>query len=104
MSYCRFGERGSDVYVICTGDNHLECMACCLNSEKTLRYTTRKEMINHLKEHMEKGHTVPSFVFKRLECEINELGDSVGEKSLPVEKITKYCLTRKIECDNEEED
>jgi len=49
MSYCRFGEDGSSVYVF--GSNQgLECCACRLGTQ-TFICKKEEEMISHLAQH-----------------------------------------------------
>lgn len=67
MSYAKFGEFGSDVYVYLGDDLH--CSGCALNGTE---YTTtdRKQMIGHLGLHVEAGHCVPQRTFDRLKREL----------------------------------
>lgn len=66
MSYCRMGE-DSDVYVYGSCDA-LECCGC-------FHTTSRKEMLNHLMAHAEKGDMVPIQALTRLREEIDSEGD-----------------------------
>lgn len=68
MSYCRFGPN-SDVYVI----NGNECCACGLNYKKSMYFHSRRELIDHLVEHLEKGEKVPFYAIIRLLDEIKRL-------------------------------
>ena len=77
MAIVRFYEYNSDVYIYFTGEsgdlnkNKLECCACSLIKEYC--YVTEgvgedaaKEMIEHVKKHVENGDEVPEFVIERL--------------------------------------
>lgn len=73
MSFVRFGEDGSDVYVYeCkTG---LECCACQLR--KDWIHPTYSAMLDHLGEHRKAGHRVPQDVFDELrKCQAADGGD-----------------------------
>ena len=63
MSYCRFGgwDEDSDVYVYADVSGAYCCCACRMQS---MSYFTPKaeEMAAHLREHLAKGHAVPSDV------------------------------------------
>ena len=96
MSYCRHGV-DSDVYVY-PSRNGIVCCGCGLMPVVTGQYppeiiqefgledkpftyrpdfttVSRREMIEHLREHRTKGETVPERVFDRLRSEIQERGD-----------------------------
>ena len=67
MSYIRFGERGSDVYVYLTDEDApqttVHCCACLLDPEDACRWATDVQvMATHLKRHQEAGHAVPDGV------------------------------------------
>ncbi len=85
MSYCRFGA-DSDVYAYPTvgeGDNEGEVYICCgcsmLMREKkepgSSVFNTRKELIDHLLEHMVSGDAVPRYAIERILDEMNENGE-----------------------------
>ena len=88
MSYCRFGQGG--VYVFHSVGGYATCMLCNLMPDRVVEngvcrgasfhsdYNTssRKEMISHLKEHIEKGDMVPDITIERIEMEITEGGDT----------------------------
>lgn len=57
MSYARFGAGGSDVYVYADCGGYINCCGCCLYSDGFRAYST-DEMIAHLNEHRDAGHTV----------------------------------------------
>lgn len=87
MSYCRFGQ--GDVYVFHSVGGYATCMLCNLMPDRVVEngvckgasfrsdYNTssRKEMISHLKEHIEKGDMVPDSAIERIGMEIGEEGD-----------------------------
>lgn len=64
MSYARFGEDGSSVYVFGTGE-YLICFGCKLGG---VSYSTGYpgEMIAHIEQHRAKGDIVPDRAFERL--------------------------------------
>lgn len=69
MSYARWGQEGSSVYVFGTGDR-LVCMHCKLVPfEEDYSTPYPGEMIAHLLKHREKGDTVPEFALERLRRE-----------------------------------
>jgi hypothetical protein len=85
MSYIRFGEDGSDVYVF-TSSTALECCACVLQPREWVadaahpfggylkevgphvqqEFATNDAMIAHLELHVAAGDCVPGHVFTRL--------------------------------------
>jgi hypothetical protein len=76
MSFVRWGEQNSDVYVY-GGADFLRCCVCGVQDDgldfKTLSY---QEMIDHLKEHRRVGHVVPESAFKNLlDCMEEDGGD-----------------------------
>jgi hypothetical protein len=74
MSYARCGEN-SDVYVYATAEPIFVCSACVLSSSPfNFHATSRPQMIQHLNEHIARGHKVGTAVL-RLEREIE-----AGEK------------------------
>ena len=80
MSYCRFGEDGSDVYVYPS----TSCIVCCgCSLDGAYEADTPREMLNHLTLHIVKGHKVPRDAIDRLEQEIQTEPDkSSTEKFL----------------------
>lgn len=79
MSYVRWGNRGSDVYVIGVDDDGAHCVACSLAEDMPGsaprpegRAWTLEEMIAHLEEHVAFGHVVPGHVFEELAADIAE--------------------------------
>lgn len=76
MSYCRWGEDGSDVYVfgasasIDDADDYLVCMH--LDDAGSFTCKTPGEMIAHLREHRHRGDVVPDRAFERLQEESRE--------------------------------
>lgn len=71
MSYCRFGEDDSDVYVFRTGSRGLGTLECCgcILGERSFYCQTEQQMIDHLHLHLAEGHLVPQKAFDRLEAE-----------------------------------
>ena len=66
MSFVRFGEDNSDVYVYESAMG-LECCGCKLNKTLEFKYfSLYSEMIEHLQLHQDQGHQVPEFVFVEL--------------------------------------
>lgn len=64
MSYIRFTEQDSDVYVF-YGANGYECCGCKLTG--TAVFEDPEDMQAHLLLHREAGHIVPDVAFRRLE-------------------------------------
>lgn len=99
MSYCRFGA-DSDVYAypgIDEEDKEKEVYICCacsmLMHEKkepgSSVFNTRKELIDHLLEHMVRGDAVPRYAIERLMEEMDEAGelDEVIDNKYPKVKL-----------------
>lgn len=74
MSYVRFGEGGSDVYVY-PSSSGIECCGCRFPADRDPTFTSRQKAIDHLVAHQEAGHTVPDYVIERLRQEIESMGD-----------------------------
>jgi hypothetical protein len=75
MSYSRWGQDGSSVYVFLNTNGYLECCGCGLHADpsKSLDerefgfYTLRtSKMISHLHEHIKAGECVPEYCIDRL--------------------------------------
>lgn len=74
MSYARWGCDGSDVYVYGTEYEHdgtlvgrLVCMSCTLEADgMSFTCASNYDMVAHLLEHREKGHSVPEDALERL--------------------------------------
>jgi len=67
----RIGPRldGSEVYIIYNSGNHLECVGCSLRDGLDSFFCDEdkpSEMVAHLKEHIDAGHRVPSWVIRNL--------------------------------------
>lgn len=61
MSYARFGWDNSDVYVFLSS-NGLTCQSCILSDEDgitSFQADSTKKMVDHLKQHIKAGQTVP---------------------------------------------
>lgn len=70
MSYARPGA-DSDVYVYWSGPDdrpYWTCCGCQLGEDPVVY--SRREMIDHLRAHEERGHKVPAYAIERLEAEI----------------------------------
>lgn len=61
MSYIRFGELDSQVYVIPTEDG-LECCGCILGAA-CYKSRSMREFVQHLLTHEDAGHVVPPSVY-----------------------------------------
>jgi len=84
VSYCRWGEDGSSVYVFGVGtgetdaDDYLVCMGCVAQVEEgdefrgSFTCKTPAEMLSHLLAHRERGDVVPESAIERLREEMNE--------------------------------
>ena len=66
MSYARFGEDGSDVYLysVAPCGDYFECCSCTLKLRGTL--PTPQAAIRHLEEHVAAGDCVPARAFELL--------------------------------------
>ncbi len=77
MSYARWGEDGSHVYVYGMHDGEedwLTCVQCKLRPGKgSFTCKTPGEMLRHLLEHRAQGHTVPGRALTRLEEEDGQI-------------------------------
>lgn len=71
MSYARWGEDGSQVYVYRSGDA-FTCRECTLPPIIGADFVTetREGMHAHLRQHVAAGHEVPPGAFRRLEEEM----------------------------------
>lgn len=70
MSYARFGQDGSDVYVYLDCGGWLACCGCSLHDEG--RFDTTANLITHLELHKAAGHDVPDECIEALEAEAAE--------------------------------
>lgn len=76
LSYARFGEDGSDVYVFHSLEDMFLCVGCRIETTETGDMTasfachTREEMLAHLRAHLVLEHKVPDRAIDRLEREI----------------------------------
>jgi len=78
MSYCRWSE-DSDVYFIHNVNGYLECVGCEIEGKGSNQFIFRRDAIRHLRVHTSWGHKVPGYAFDRLESELEEEGNDVGE-------------------------
>ncbi len=60
MSIVRWGEDGSNVYII--GTDKWECVGC----DGPDSYSDGERFLNHLKWHRDQGHCVPEYVADRI--------------------------------------
>ena len=65
MSVCRFWWDGSQVYVY-KGSQGWECCGCRLSSRWS---HGEDEIVDHLREHVEAGHIVPTHAFEAFDAE-----------------------------------
>ena len=68
MAYARQNEE-SDLYVFSTG-NELVCAGCLREKSTDYHTASRREMIEHLRDHVAKGDRVPKEAFDRLSREM----------------------------------
>lgn len=61
MSYARFGEGGSDVYLFSHVGGYVNCCGCSLVDDA--RLTSSGEVLRHLREHVYAGDHVPLYLF-----------------------------------------
>lgn len=67
MSYVRFGEQNSDVYVyFSTGRGYVCCSCHLVETPFSVEKPRAVDMIRHLEEHVAAGDTVPKRAFDRL--------------------------------------
>lgn len=81
MSFIRFGEQGSSVYVYpgsySSGREYFDCCGCSLIEES--RLDTKAEMHQHLLAHLAAGHVVPEKAFDELEAWDADVAALLGE-------------------------
>lgn len=71
MSYARWGQNGSNVYVFGStyeGRDVIVCCGCLLveDEDGSARFDTPDEMLTHLERHLRAGHVVPPRCLLRL--------------------------------------
>jgi hypothetical protein len=66
VSYVRFAEDGSQVYVYEHVDGWIECCGCALAAGTCGKFYTRGACITHLRDHEAAGHRVPSWVYSKV--------------------------------------
>lgn len=64
MSIVRWGEEGSNVYIIGIDHDRWDCVGCDLYPDATTADLTK--FIAHLNRHRQAGHTVPAWVEEAL--------------------------------------
>ena len=65
MSYCRKNGTDSDLYIVKTngGKENITCFGCCLTTEFLNRsFSSPQEVLDHLLDHREMNHKIPSRV------------------------------------------
>ena len=62
MSFVRFGEDGSNVYVYDDVGGYVTCCFCALNPDADFHTTDLDAMLVHLTEHRAAGHHVPGWL------------------------------------------
>lgn len=71
MSYARFGQDDSDVYVFMHVGGFLTCCGCILADEKqawgSFDAGTTQRMLDHLQKHIDAGDNVPPYVAPELQ-------------------------------------
>ena len=65
MSYIRFGENNSDVYVYLCVDGGIECCDCAM-LDRCFHVNSAEAMAQHLRDHIQHGHVVPDGVIDRI--------------------------------------
>ncbi len=83
MSYCRWGQPDSDIYVYYASDYWLVCCGCCLkagpNADRgnlaDARFQKYSEMLAHMAEHTNLGHKVSPRALVTLETEKRQNGN-----------------------------
>jgi hypothetical protein len=98
MAYARFGEHGSDVYLVRTGD-HWVCYGCRLREDGEGEvFVQLKAVLPHLMLHMEHEHVVPENAINRILAELS------GQKwETDIERVVKMkfggdCICRAFGC------
>ncbi len=77
MSYCRWGENGSDVYMFPHTMGWVCCCGCKLHGDDSdTTFTDRRDAIEHLLAHRAKGDTVPEYAIERLRQELADEGET----------------------------
>jgi hypothetical protein len=69
MSYVRFGEDGSQVYVFGTLEGRIECCWCALapeDSREPVTVADEAALLAHLLDHRAAGHVVPDWLIRKL--------------------------------------
>lgn len=72
MSYARFGENDSDVYVYLDSRGALTCCGCWL-SDRSQDGFSLEGMLVHLDAHRAAGHTVNDDTYQRLRADETEI-------------------------------
>lgn len=65
MSYIRFGENNSDVYVYLCVDGGIECCDCIM-LDRCFHVNSAEAMAQHLRDHIQRGHVVPDGVIQAI--------------------------------------
>lgn len=64
MSYCRFS-KDSDVYMYAHYQGGIDCCACRLEG-RSVRLSDVVDALEHLQQHVDAGHKVPSYAVDQL--------------------------------------
>jgi hypothetical protein len=67
MSYIRFGEDGSDVYIYGDCNGKICCCGCGINEAdeyRSMYFDKISDLLKHLRKHRRAGQCVPTSVFK----------------------------------------
>lgn len=72
MSYVRFRQDGSNVYLYEQDIGEIVCCTCRLNSRSIVLYGI-DEALTHIAEHRAAGHHVPEWVDEEIEADRDEL-------------------------------
>ena len=77
--YCTFSE--AEAYILYDvnkkeGDS-IVCCGCALKCGAALKFHSRLEVLAHINEHRQHGHSIPYFVDEMLKKEIEEIGDAI---------------------------
>ena len=73
MSYCRF--ISADAYIFEHVGGYWQCCGCWLSESEDgsdWNFPTREAMLEHIAEHREAGHFIPTYVDERLREEIEQ--------------------------------
>lgn len=78
MSYCRF-EENSDVYLYDDCYEGWTCVRCLMNGGHAKGLSRLGDVLDHLNQHMTRGHQVPAYAVQRAQEEIDTFGADATE-------------------------